>query len=40
MKLTQLILKKLFQLVSKEDFLASAVTMPYKKDSKFCKDKR
>ena len=23
--------KKLFQLVSKEDFLASAVTMPYKK---------
>ena len=32
--------KKLFQLVSKEDFLASAVTMPYKKDSKFCKDKR
>ena len=24
--------KKLFQLVSKEDFLASAVTMPYKKE--------
>ena len=32
--------KKLFQLVSKEDFLASAVTMPYKKRFKFCKDKR